>query len=83
MFELTRPGRYIDRSVTYRRFRALGPSMSSQQRSRMVIAETGGKWMGVQSDQEVLALLDAMLNMTAFHREHEKFYSSSPREQAV
>ena len=24
-----------------------------------------------------------MLNMTAFHREHEKFYSSSPREQAV
>ncbi len=24
-----------------------------------------------------------MLNMTAFHREHEKFYSVSPREQAV
>ena len=28
-------------------------------------------------------LLVAMLNMTAFHREHEKFYSVSPREQAV
>jgi hypothetical protein len=28
-------------------------------------------------------LLEAMLNMTAFHREHEKFYSVSPREQAV
>ena len=24
-----------------------------------------------------------MLNMTAFHREHEKFYSTAPREQAV
>jgi hypothetical protein len=29
------------------------------------------------------SLLTAMLNMTAFHREHEKFYSVSPREQAV
>ncbi len=28
-------------------------------------------------------LLTAMLNMTAFHREHEKFYSTAPREQAV
>ncbi len=28
-------------------------------------------------------LLEAILNMTAFHREHEKFYSVSPREQAV
>lgn len=28
-------------------------------------------------------LLTAMLNMSAFHREHEKFYSTSPREQAV
>jgi hypothetical protein len=28
-------------------------------------------------------LLEAMLNMTASHREHEKFYSVSPREQAV
>jgi len=24
-----------------------------------------------------------MLNMTAFHREHEKFYATAPREQAV
>ncbi len=30
-----------------------------------------------------LPLLEAMLNMTAFHREHEKYYSVSPREQAV
>jgi hypothetical protein len=29
------------------------------------------------------ALLHAMLNMTEFHREHEKFYAVSPREQAV
>jgi hypothetical protein len=28
-------------------------------------------------------LLTAMLNMSAFHREHEKFYSTSPREQSV
>ena len=28
-------------------------------------------------------LLTAMLNMAAFHREHEKFYSTSPREQSV
>ncbi len=33
------------------------------------------------SDQR--ALLTAVLNMTAYHREHEKFYSTSPREQAV
>ena len=29
------------------------------------------------------SLLEAMLNLTASHREHEKFYSVSPREQAV
>jgi hypothetical protein len=29
------------------------------------------------------ALLEAMLNLTRFHREHEKFYASAPREQAV
>ncbi|MGZ4472308.1 MAG: hypothetical protein ACXVEU_10585 [Nocardioidaceae bacterium] len=28
-------------------------------------------------------LLEAMLNLTKFHREHEKFYASSPREFAV
>jgi len=32
---------------------------------------------------ELRPLLTAMLNMTAFHREHEKFYSTAPREQAV
>jgi hypothetical protein len=32
---------------------------------------------------EIEPLLHAMLNMTAFHREHEKYYSASPREQAV
>ena len=32
---------------------------------------------------ELRDLLTAMLNMTAFHREHEKFYSVAPREQAV
>ena len=29
------------------------------------------------------ALLTAMMNLTRFHREHEKFYASSPREFAV
>jgi len=28
-------------------------------------------------------LLDAVLNLSRFHREHEKFYASSPRERAV
>ena len=28
-------------------------------------------------------LLEAVVNMSAFHREHEKFYSSAPREQPV
>jgi hypothetical protein len=37
------------------------------------------------SDTAVQAspLLDAMLNLTRFHRDHEKFYASSPRERAV
>lgn len=39
--------------------------------------------MSTQTGDPALPLLDAMLNLTAFHREHEKFYSSSPREQAV
>ena len=28
-------------------------------------------------------LLDAVLNLSRFHRDHEKFYASAPREQAV
>jgi hypothetical protein len=28
-------------------------------------------------------LLHAIMNLAAFHREHEKFYASAPREQAV
>jgi hypothetical protein len=28
-------------------------------------------------------MLHAMLNLSAFHREHEKFYATEPREQAV
>jgi hypothetical protein len=49
----------------------------------MTSSETGGTTMSVRTDDATLPLLHAMLNMTAFHREHEKFYSSSPREQAV
>ena len=30
-----------------------------------------------------IALLKAILNLTKFHRDHEKFYSTAPREQAV
>ena len=29
------------------------------------------------------AFLDAILNLSRFHREHEKFYASAPRQQAV
>jgi hypothetical protein len=28
-------------------------------------------------------LLEGMMNLTKFHREHEKFYASAPREFAV
>ena len=28
-------------------------------------------------------LLNAVLNLSQFHREHEKFYASAPRERAV
>jgi hypothetical protein len=28
-------------------------------------------------------LLDAIMNLAAFHRDHEKFYSTAPREQAI
>ena len=35
------------------------------------------------STQGNVALLEAMMNLTKFHREHEKFYASSPREFAV
>ena len=38
--------------------------------------------MATISDGDV-ALLQAMMNLTKFHREHEKFYASSPREFAV
>ena len=37
----------------------------------------------VSEPSDIRPLLTAMLNMSAFHREHEKFYSISPREQAV
>src|SRR6476619_1984392 len=29
------------------------------------------------------ALLEAMSNLTEYHREHEKYYGAAPREQAV
>ena len=48
--------------------------------------DDGENWrhaMSTQTGDPALPLLDAMLNLTAFHREHEKFYPSSPREQAV
>jgi hypothetical protein len=36
-----------------------------------------------RSAESELRLLRAIVNLSAFHREHEKFYASSPREQAV
>ena len=46
--------------------------------------------MGESSDVAVtgggsgsLDLLHAILNLSRFHREHEKFYASAPRQQAV
>ncbi len=38
---------------------------------------------GTGSTDGTTALLEAMMNLTSFHREHEKFYASSPREFAV
>ena len=35
------------------------------------------------SAEQRTALLRAMSNLTHFHREHEKFYASTPREEAV
>lgn len=32
---------------------------------------------------DLTPLLTAMLNMSAFHRQHEEYYSTSPREQSV
>ena len=36
----------------------------------------------VRSD-DAAPLLRAILNLSKYHREHEKFYASSPREAAV
>jgi hypothetical protein len=36
-----------------------------------------------RSPESELRLLRAVVNLSAFHREHEKFYASAPREQAV
>jgi len=39
--------------------------------------------MATVSTQTHTPLLVAMMNLTKFHREHEQFYASSPREFAV
>jgi hypothetical protein len=39
--------------------------------------------MTSETDLGQRPLLEAMLNLTEYHREHEKYYSVSPREQAV
>jgi hypothetical protein len=39
--------------------------------------------MAALPPREVVPLLEAMANLSAFHREHEKYYSVEPREQAV
>ena len=39
---------------------------------------TGGDGLG-----ETDGLLEAIVNLSRYHREHEKFYASAPREQAV
>jgi hypothetical protein len=44
--------------------------------------EAGGTVTGSEPDQQS-ALLRAITNLAAFHREHEKFYASAPRELAV
>jgi hypothetical protein len=36
-----------------------------------------------QSDPAGSSLLRAVLNLASFHRDHEKYYASAPREQAV
>nr|WP_095871554.1 hypothetical protein [Streptomyces sp. TLI_235] len=42
-----------------------------------------GETPGSGSDAPPEAMLDAMANLARFHREHEEFYASAPREQAV
>ena len=39
--------------------------------------------MNSDGPADTAPLLDAVLNLSHFHREHEKFYASSPRELAV
>lgn len=38
---------------------------------------------GSDTPRQADPLLQAVLNLSKFHRDHEKFYSSAPREQAV
>jgi hypothetical protein len=38
---------------------------------------------GEQPSEMPSRLLDAIINLAQFHRDHEKFYASAPREQAV
>jgi hypothetical protein len=42
-----------------------------------------GREMITVSTQYHTPLLEAMMNLTKFHREHERFYASSPRKHAV
>jgi len=39
--------------------------------------------MTPDSDEALEALLRAITNLASFHRDHEKYYASAPREQAV
>ena len=39
--------------------------------------------VAAQTSQGTNPLLTAVLNLSKYHRDHEKFYSSAPREQAV
>jgi len=41
------------------------------------------KPLAVETTQDTNPLLTAVLNLSKYHRDHEKYYSSAPREQAV
>ena len=42
-----------------------------------------GEVVGAERPDPASPLLHAIVNLAAFHRDHEKFYASAPREQAV
>ena len=56
-----------------------GPTSSAGRRLRLSAVDESARPTAVASSP----LLEAIVNLSRFHREHEKFYAPAPREQAV